>query len=188
MVYTRNDDKSESKDSARTPPAIFKLLDDRFHFNIDLAASIDNALCNRFHFVSETNPLGFLNPEIHLTDKDIAFCNHPYAPGMTAAFQKKFWEETRDTSCTIVNLCVADTSTKAFAEYVMGWDLKNHCLKDHAASEVIFLTPRIHFLNADGSDQKSPQFGSMAVVWKKETFDGSPVISILQHSVNRTPK
>lgn len=47
MTHTRNDGKTHEKDEARTPPEIFRKLDDEFHFDLDVAANGNNSLCGR---------------------------------------------------------------------------------------------------------------------------------------------
>ena len=148
----------DERNEARTPPSLFKKLDERFHFDCDIAATEDNALCVRWY-------KDFLHPEAYLLSNDVAFGNPPYSRGMIDKFCKKAYEESLK-GAVVVMLLPADTSTKYFHKYCM------------QASEIIFITSRVHFNRPDGTPFKtSPKFGSMVVVFKNELFDGSPVIS-----------
>lgn len=158
MTHTRSDGNTVDKDSARTPPSLFKILDARYHIKVDTACTEQNMLTP----VS----IGFDALEIDWVEwfgKTVFYCNPPYSN--PAPFIKKAYEESLK-GATAVMLLPADTSTVAFHEY---------CMK---ASEIIFIKGRVKFNNPDGTPMKgAPKFGSMVVVFKQETFDGSPVIS-----------
>jgi site-specific DNA-methyltransferase (adenine-specific) len=156
------------RDNARTPPSLFKILDDRFHFDLDAAATKENALCH-FYWSEETHGL---EQEWHklpgMNEDPRVYCNPPYSRGNIDRFIKKGYEESLK-GATVVMLLPSDTSTRYF---------HNYCMK---ASEIIFLKPRVHFNRPDGTSFKtSPKFGSMVVVFKESEFDGSPVISSLR--------
>ena len=171
MTHPRNDGNMVDKDEARTPPSLFKKLDDRFHFHLDVCATQDNALCQAY-FTKEGNCLAidtWIDDDYDDDDYLIAdgintfFCNPPYSN--PEPFICKAYEESLK-GATVVMLLPADTSTKVFHYYTM------------KASEIIFIEGRVRFNNPDGTPMKgSPKFGSMVVVFKQEEFDGSPVIS-----------
>ena len=166
-MYDRKD-KSYDKDETRTPPELFKKLDDRFHFCCDVAATWRNALCLHLFSKDQSNALDrdWYSPNTTDYWNNTFYCNPPYSN--PEPFIKKSYEESLK-GCTVVILLNADTSTIAFHKY---------CMK---ASEIIFLYPRVKHLKPDGTIiPSSSPFGSMVVVFKQEEFDGSPVISSMR--------
>lgn len=165
MTHERIDGNITDKDFARTPPSLYAKLDARFHFKLDAACTRANCLCKLGVFNDEG--WDFLNLPLRylVRNMDAVWCNPPYSRGMIEPFCKKSYEESLN-GVTVVMLLPSDTSTKYF---------HNYCMK---ASEIIFITPRVHFNNPDGSMMNgSPKFGSMVVVFRQEDFDGSPIIS-----------
>ena len=164
MTHTRNDGQTNLKDEARTPPRLFEKLDKTFHFDVDVAATIENTLCPGYYTKSDdclTNDWYQDCGEDGVVES--FFCNPPYSN--PAPFIVKSYIESLE-GATVVMLLPSDTSTKSFHEY---------CMK---ASEIIFLHPRVIFNNPDGTPMKgSPKFGSMVVIFAQDIFDGSPVIS-----------
>ena len=158
MVHPRKDGDKSKSDLARTPPCLFNKLKSRFPFTIDCAADATNHLAPIWYD-------DFLREDIHFHEGDVAYCNPPYSPGSILPFTKKCYEESLN-GATVVMLLPADTSTGYFRDY---------CMK---ASEIIFIQPRVHFNNPDGTTMTgAPKFGSMVVVFRQEDFDGSPVVS-----------
>ena len=197
MTHERKDSNTVNKDEARTPPSLFKKLDDRWHFDCDACATEHNTLCNTFFtskFTEYEQPreirkipfaVDCLTTDwcAHLRIGYRTFyCNPPYS--QPAPFIKKAAEESLK-GATVVMLLPADTACKAFRKYIMGIDYIKDANGDvigvpneFGASEITFLIPRVVFTNPDGTPMKGqPKFGSMVVVFKQEVFDGSPVIS-----------
>jgi phage N-6-adenine-methyltransferase len=178
MTHERSDGNTIDKDEARTPPILFKKLDERFHFHADVCASNTNHLCD-LYWTKETNSLV---QEWHklpgMNTKPIIFCQPPYSN--PAPFIQKSAEESRN-GATCVMLIPADTACKAFHKYIIGVEIATDGTttpNEFGASEIIFLKPRVTFNNPDGTKMKgSPKFGSMVVVFDKSTFTGKPVIS-----------
>lgn len=169
MTHQRNDGRKNLADEARTPPELFRKLDERFDFDVDVAATADNSLCYGYYGKND-NALICDWYEFLGGDGTVKtfFCNPPYSRGSIPAFVKKSYEESLK-GATVVLLLPADTSTITFHEY---------CMK---ASEINFLIPRVRFLHPEtNKPYGSPQFGSMVVVFKQEDFDGSPVISSMR--------
>lgn len=176
MVHERYDEKTP-KDEQRTPPSLFKKLNARFPFNVDLATSRDsgttNSLCPDYFEKNEQG--GFLSPHAHLGIGDVGWCNPPFSAGKIDPFLKKIFEETRIDGVLkpynapiVVCLLPADISTR-------WW---NWCM---LADEWIRIKGRVIFNHADGTPIKgSPKFGCMAVVFKdteRRMNLGFPVIS-----------
>ena len=165
MVHDRKDGNTIDKDEARTPPSLFKKLDDRFHFEVDVFCKRSNCVCDAGIFYDEGHDA--LKEDWFLPPFDTVFYgNPPYSN--PEPFIKKAYEESLK-GATVVMLLPADTSTKAFHNY------------DMKASEITFIEGRVTFNNPDGTPMNgAPKFGSMVVVFKQEAFDGSPVISSMR--------
>lgn len=131
-------EKRRNKDGGRndwqTPPELFSLLDDEFHFTIDGAASAENALCKTYYSEElsafEWHPYG-----------ERIFVNPPY--GNLKKWIDLFAEWSLDN--LVVALVPAATDTKWWATAY------------EFASEIRLLTGRVKFINpvtgeADGSN------------------------------------
>jgi phage N-6-adenine-methyltransferase len=148
MVHPRNFDTTPTtpKDSMRTPPSLFKRLDDRFHFNKDIACDSHNHLCPVWYD-------DFLHSTVSLYHGDVAFCNPPYSRGMIEKFLAKAYSESLK-GAIVVLLLPGDISTQWFHKY---------CFK---AAEWIIIDGRVKFNDIDGNPSKgSPQFGSICIVF-----------------------
>lgn len=64
-LYTSN------KDNWRTPPALFEILNNEFHFTLDPSSDDKNALCEK-HFTKEQDGL------IQSWENERVYCNPPY--------------------------------------------------------------------------------------------------------------
>lgn len=146
-MHKRNDNFNP-KDEMRTPPSLFKKLDDRFQFTVDIAANVDNKLTHYFFD-------DFLSEGHHLTMSDIAYCNPPYSRGKVELFVKKSYEESLK-GAIVVMLLPVDFSAR-------WWD---YCMK---ATEWIRITSRVHFNGIDNKPIKgSPFFSSVVVVFDEQ--------------------
>jgi phage N-6-adenine-methyltransferase len=167
MVHVRNEFITTPKDEMRTPVSLFKKLDERFHFDCDVAATEDNTLCNTFFakaFSNKENPL-----ELHKIPFEVDaiaadwcshlrigcrtfYCNPPYNRVDLPRFVQKGYEESVK-GATVVMLLPVDFSAK-------WW---NYCMK---AAEWIRIKGRIHFNGVDNQPIKgSPFFSSVIVVF-----------------------
>ena len=182
MTHERKDGNTVNKDEARTPPSLFKKLDERWHFELDATCNHNNCLCKLGMFYDDGMDF-LITPLRHMGNNlGSVYCNPPYSN--PAPFVKKAAEESLK-GATVVMLLPADTACKAFHKYIMGIDYIKDANGDvvgvpneFGASEITFLTPRVVFNNPDGTPMTGqPKFGSMVVVFRQEVFDGSPVIS-----------
>jgi len=157
MSHERKDGKVHLKDEARTPPGLFRRLNERFHFDIDAACTVDNCLC-RFGFASDfqegnTLKIDWCNPPDFKSFPTI-YCNPPYSN--PAPFVEKAYMESLK-GAIVVMLLPADVSTSWFHLYCM------------EAAEWIIIDGRVRFNNPDGTPmQGSPKFGSIVVVFDME--------------------
>jgi len=154
MVHPRYDNTTP-KDEQRTPPSLYKKLDARFHFDLDVAATQDNALAPGY-FTKDDNAI---QPDLDWYSdcgcdgivKNI-FCNPPYSRGQVEAFLEKGYYESLK-GAIVVFLIPCDISTNWF-----DW-----CM---LAAEWIRVKGRVQFNHADGTPIKgSPSFSSIVVVF-----------------------
>ena len=73
---------SSKKNDWTTPINLFDILNNEFHFTVDLCASAENALCNKFYSIENSG----LNARF---SREIVFCNPPYGRKITSDFIKK---------------------------------------------------------------------------------------------------
>ena len=95
------------KNSWGTDKRLFNKLDAEFHFDIDLAASEKNALCDRFY----TSNFSALEQPWDLTGKVTCWCNPPYGRGFIKQFMQKAAKE-RLKGVTTVMLVPATLDAK----------------------------------------------------------------------------
>lgn len=146
-------------DDWTTPRAFFDELDKEFHFDIDGAATKQNALCSRYYGIDNG---GKGKPEC-LGDalfgpwaiNSTIFINPPYS--MCKEFVGKAFKD-RDYGVTSVLLVPARTDTKWFHEYV--WNLEQH--RPYVNVEVRFLKGRLKF----GGGLNSAPFPSMLIIMR----------------------
>ena len=105
----------------RTPPDLWKTLNDEFNFTLDTCSSEKNHLCKKY-YTEETNGLA------HSWEGEIVYC-HPLYDRYIPKWVKKCSEE----KCISVMLLPASTHTKYFHQYCYN---KKNC-------EIRFL-PNIH--------------------------------------------
>ena len=166
MVRKRNDGQDHLKDLARTPPGLFKIFNDIHHYELDAFCNRDNCLCDagmwhdcRIDALEE-------DWENWVSRDGTVFGNPIYSN--PAPFIKKSYEESLK-GIEVSLLIPSDTSTISYHKY---------CMK---ARDIVFIYPRVHFLNPDGTRMAgSPQFGSMVVTFKQDEFDGSPLVNSLE--------
>ena len=140
--------KTGSKnDTWRTPPSLFELLNDEFHFEWDLAADVNNALCKRF-YTAEDNAL-------QQEWTGVCWCNPPYsqAGGGKARWVKKAYDAAAN-GATVVMLLPATTEQAWFHDLVLG------------QHEVRFVKGRLTFLQPDGTATAVATFPSMILVFR----------------------
>ena len=142
-----------------TPPELFKELDERFHFTLDVASTDQNALCER-HYTKEQNGL------IHgwQTGGGSVWCNPPYGKDIKA-WVRKAWEESQ-TGQVIVMLIPARTDTAWFHDYIY-----------HKAN-VVFLRGRLHYGLNGVRAVNNAAFPSMLAIYNGENDYARSIISI----------
>jgi len=169
MTHDRKDGNVADKNSARTPKTLFEKLDARWKFGLDACADDENHLCD-IYFTKEMDALEMPWGCVCINNMRMpAYCNCPY--DNPEPFIKKGFEEAEHNDAVVVMLLPADTSTKAYHEYILGVsydDLGNPVPNGKGAAEIIFIIPRVRFNNPDGTAMQSPKFGSIVVEFNKE--------------------
>ena len=136
-----------SSDSSeyRTPDWLFGMLDDEFHFDLDAAASAQNAKCRRYYDRAQD---GLAQPWAPHT----VFCNPPYGREIKK-WVKKAHDET-DLGATVVMIIPARTDTSYFHDYILG------------RAEVRFLRGRIRYLSAEGAEIGNSPFPTAVIIFR----------------------
>lgn len=130
---------SSKKEDFETPMNLFRELDHKYHFNVDLAATKENTKCSVFYDDS-------LNKS---WDNIRGFCNPPYGKNISKWFEKAF----NAKNSLIVMLVPVRTDTKYFHKYILG------------KAEIVFIKGRLEFeINGLPCGNKAP-FPSMLVIY-----------------------
>lgn len=127
MAFFKNKFDSIKQDW-NTPKSLFNKLNEEFHFEWDLAADKDNALCNKFYSKDDDGLK-------HDWDR-VCWLNPPFgdkSSKMVDWIKKAYTDSQNNPNLTVVMLIPARTNTKWF---------HNYCLK---AAEVRFICGRPKF-------------------------------------------
>ena len=131
-----------------TPQAFFEKLDAEFHFQLDAAASAENAKCERY-YTAETDGLKSI-----WDVGGTVFCNPPYGRDVGKWVRKAYMESRRGV--TSVLLIPARTDTSYFHDYIFG------------KAEVRFLRGRLKFEDENGEQYGTAPFLSAVVIFRGE--------------------
>jgi len=177
----------------RTPPELYDPLNQLYHFDVDLAATSENALVevddgSNLSYLGPDHPderyqdalsvlwhtigkTGFLNPSYSLT---------MYSAGLKAGAEradlrwllveswaeKAYWESQR--GFTTVGVFPYAPQTEWFRQYVMGHDLtgKNGTgWRGHAALDAWVIPHRVTFLDSSGEVKNNANVNTCVVHW-----------------------
>ena len=142
---------SSSKDDWETPDELFNQLDKEFDFDVDLAATKENAKCDFFISPEEDafkQNWNMINGMIYSRLK--AWLNPPYGKGIIKWLEKCLEESAK--GLTIVVLLPARTDTKWFHKFAK-------------LTEIRFLPGRLTF---KGAPAPAP-FPSLLMIFRPET-------------------
>lgn len=128
----------------QTPQEFFDRLNAVFHFDIDAAATVENAKCEKFFSIGNDGLLQKWSGNVWL--------NPPYGRQIGAWVKKAFDEVMAGNASSVVLLLPARTDTAWYHDYCTN-------------GIVIFLRGRLRFGNA----QNSAPFPSMIVIFMKVT-------------------
>jgi len=135
---------SSNSQEWETPQKLFDEYNQKHNFEIDLAATPQNAKCPKFFTKDDdalTKPWDFKS----------AWCNPPYGRGV-GEWVKKAAEESRKYKSKIVMLLPVRTDTKWFHNYIF-------CPRSNCT--IIYIKGRLKF----GGHQNSAPFPSMVVIF-----------------------
>lgn len=137
---------SSARSDWETPPELYAALNTEFRFDLDAAASPDNAKCPRFYSEAED---GLTQPW-----QGSVWCNPPYGRDVGRWVQRGY-EAARDGKATVVMLLPARTDTRWFHDYI--WSYR--------WVEVRFIRGRLKFVGA----KDAAPFPSMVVIWRRQS-------------------
>lgn len=124
-----------------TPQDVFDKLNSEFHFTLDVAATPENAKCERYYTKAEDG--------LKMPWGGSVWCNPPYGREI-GLWVKKAYESAHESGSVVVMLIPARTDTKWFHDYVL-----------HRA-EIRFIAGRLKF----GGAKNSAPFPSMVVIFR----------------------
>ena len=126
------------RDDWGTPRDLFDALHAVYGFNLDVAASKENALCDRF-FTKEDNGLR-KNWSLGADGPTVVWCNPPFGRGINDWVSKAILEWNLHHCSGIVMLLPSRTGTKWF-----------HLLNEHPECKITFHRGRLKFAGAKHS-------------------------------------
>ena len=137
------------KDEWETPTWLFYKLHQEFHFNLDVAATMENSKCLKY-FTKEDNAL------MQKWDGR-CFMNPPYSRGNIDQFVRKAAVEivTNSLCEVIVGVLPVRTSTNWFHNWV------------YNKAELRFLHKRVKFVFNGVQATAGDFYATMVVIWKK---------------------
>ena len=145
-------------DERRTPRWLFEVLHREFHFQADVAARRENALCSKYFGPDHENPAyrdGLLVPwSAEVPAGAAVWCNMPYSRGSIAQWCQKALEESAQITCVL--LLPGDTSTNYFHDYVLPFEHR-------------FLRKRLKFEGAPLTKKGTlapAKFGSVVLIYR----------------------
>jgi len=152
----------EEKDEWRTEPVLFNLLDQEFNFQLDVAATDDNALCP-VYFTKEQNALELPWADWFSAPPAI-FCNPPFS--QVGPFLLKGREEAAK-GATCVFLVRADgLETVWWREGVLRKVYDHLYVPNY---EIRFLSPRTNYYRPVVTKATGVRFPSVVIVMRSYT-------------------
>ena len=142
----------------RTPRDFFNRLDAEFHFTVDVAATHENALCEK-HYTKEQNGLR------QDWSNEVVWCNPPYQNVLPWVHRAVWYAQQFPgprlggaTSVLLLNPC---TDATWFHDYL--WD--EHQQKCYPNVELRFYQGRLKFRDEYGLPGPSPRHPNMIVIF-----------------------
>ena len=133
---------SSASSEWETPQDLFDQLNNEFHFDVDTAATPQNAKCEIYYTASDD---GLSEPW-----RGVCWCNPPYGRDV-GRWVAKAAESARE-GAIVVMLLPARTDTRWFHDYI------------YHRAEVRFIRGRLKF----GGSKNSAPFPSMIVIFREE--------------------
>lgn len=136
---------SSASSEWETPQDLFDQLNDEFHFDVDTAATPQNAKCEIYYTASDDG--------LSESWRGVCWCNPPYGRDV-GKWVAKAAESAKD-GAMVVMLLPARTDTRWFHDYI------------YHRAEIRFIRGRLKF----GGSKNSAPFPSMVVIFRKEAND-----------------
>lgn len=152
IIYTPD---SKDSDERSTPDDLYKMLDDEFHFTLDVCASEENAKCGLYHTIE-------IDGLTSNWRNKICFMNPPYSN--IGRWLEKASCECRINKVIVVCILPCDTSTRWFQNYIW-YDKPLHRLRPRV--ELRFPHGRFKF----GKYTTSPQFATIIAIFRPTQYD-----------------
>lgn len=157
------------KDERQTPKAFFEAVQRKLgvDFTLDVAASRENRLCDQYRslepgmsaFDGTWGAGGSTSPP---EARQIVWCNPPYSDALSWVRLCRY--KAHEHGHFVVMCLQPRTDVKSWFHRPLG--------VLSGASEIVFVTPRVHFPYPGGPLKGSPDFGTMLVVFSP-TLDSS---------------
>lgn len=150
-------DKSYDKNSLRTPIWLYCWLDDRYCFEVDLAADGDNSLCKTWIDEEENS----------LTERwrkfgTVGFCNPPYGPGKINPFLEKAVKEAKNGFTSV--FVIPELNGESRTELIM-----------KEAAKIMHFDKRVYFIHPlTGEPQKNNNRGTICIEFSEYKIPNTP--------------
>lgn len=146
----------------RTPPEFWDVLYAEFHFHIDVAASNNNNMCARW-YTAEDDALSDQRSWVAVYGYS-AYCNPPFrTPGMMPWVVKAYAETLLVPGTTVVVI-----GPNSGAEWM--------AFCERHAVEIRNLSPRVQWINPDGSRSGNNMHDNVAVVFRYKPVGRGPAV------------
>ena len=150
----------ENKDEWRTDPILFQLCDREFHFNLDVAASAENALC--FHYFTQKDNALKQSWDILPVQANV-WCNPPFS------LKKEFLDKGREEHKRGANCCFLVPGDAPETDWWVStvYDLvfpSPRTLLYRPEYHVRMLSPRVNYYTPDGLHKKGNNRPSALII------------------------
>ncbi len=160
---------SSKRSDWRTPPELYAALDREFHFQLDVAADDDSALCEEYLTTQEDGLTADWSTVV-----GACFMNPPYARGDSKATPPippepiepwigKAWRESQQ-GATVVGVLPFSPQTRWYRYFVYGQNMEDGHWCGHAAMEVRQLPHRVTFIDPDTAEPAANAPGNTCIV------------------------
>lgn len=152
-------------DSYRTPPWLFKWLNEKFEFQFDVCASDENRLCDKYY--TEENPYSGRNwSEFGF----MGFCNPPFSHGQKEAALANAYRNMIEHDVSTVFLIPSDISNGFWLSHIIG-----------KATKITAIVGRVKFYDPTTNEESKQGLGCAVV----EFIAGSEPTYIVNEFIKR---
>ena len=152
-------------DSYRTPPWLFKWLDNEYDFDIDICASDENHLVSNY-YTEENSSIG----QDWSMKGSMGFCNPPFSPGSKEKFLAEAYRNMMENKVSSVFLIPSDVSNCFWANHILG-----------KATKITVIIGRVKFYDPVTNEESSGGLGCAVV----EFISNEDATNSIDHFVKR---